>query len=447
VLVTVVLGGGSRADVLSLFFLRPLSIAFLAIALHAWGAAGFRRARWLVGLAALIVVLAVIHVVPLPPAVWTSLPARDLVAATYRDIGAPLPWLPLTLSPAMGWNALFSLTTPMAALLLALQCGQSDHRRIVNVWIGCCAASGLLGLLQVAGPPGGPLYFYRITNDNAAVGLFANRNANALFLGCAFPLLALFWNSTTTAPGALRFRRVLLLAAAFMILLMLLLTGSRSGLLAAAIAVAGSICIAWRSRGPAPTAPSIPRRGDELSRRTGIIVLIIVSVAVCALVLVTGLRSEAFARLLETDPSQEARVQALYPILEAVSRFWPWGSGAGSFDSTYRMFEPEAMLGPQYLNHAHDDWLETVMTYGLPGAILLVMAVALYLIALGRLLRRNSRDRHGEALGWAGATIIAMLAAQSLFDYPLRVPTLAVLGAVAAAWLALAVSARPNQAR
>src|SRR3546814_18565778 len=49
--------------------------------------------------------------------------------------------------------------------------------------------SAFLGILQVIGGPSNGFYLYRITNWESATGLFANRNHNAMFLACGFPLL------------------------------------------------------------------------------------------------------------------------------------------------------------------------------------------------------------------------------------------------------------------
>lgn len=442
-IVAILLGGASRADVLSLLVLRPLSVILLGTALYFCLGEASRRSPWLLGLAALTAILAIIHVLPLPPAAWTALPFRDLVAATYRDLGSPLPWLPLTVTPTLGWNALFFLALPLAALLLASCSTAEDHRRLVRLIIGFCLVSGMLGLLQVIGNAGGPLYLYRITNDTAAVGLFANRNHNALFIGTALPLLATSWSARSVPSSRLRFHRILIVALAMMTIPMILLTGSRGGLLTAVIGAAGAVLIAWRGSGGRSASVQPKRRGETATLSNRVAFSVVLALAIFGLALTMAARSEAFVRLLATDPVEETRIQSLSPIWQAVKGFWPLGSGAGSFDPVFRMYEPERMLEPQYLNHAHNDWLETLMTYGLPGAILLGSALIFYLVAVGRILiRKRRKDSYEEALGLAGATILAMAGLLSVFDYPLRVPSLAVLAVIAASWMARSASTR-----
>jgi O-antigen ligase len=434
-------GGGSRADILSLSVLRPLTVLLLAWALYRYGRAAWSRHRLLLGFAAAVIVVALLNVIPLPPSWWAGLPGRDLVAASYRDLGAPLPWLPLTLSPAMGWNALFSLAGPLA-LIVAGACASRDaHRRLVLLFIALALVSGILGLLQVAGHAGGPLYLYEITNDSPAVGLFANRNHDALFLGMAFPLLALFWNDQGP-QGRKRMRRTLLLAIALAFVPMLLLTGSRGGLLAGAIGAVGAVWIAFRGRPAPPIAETQPRRGEKGVGLPKMLVGLTFAGACVVLLAIIVLRSAAFDRLTQTDPSQEMRLNALPIIWRLTREYWPLGSGAGSFEYVYQRAEPLGMVGPQYLNHAHDDWLEALLTYGLPGAILMAVALSLFLLAVTRLvkLQRAGRASFDSALGWCGGTILAMTATLSLFDYPLRVPAIQVVVAIAAVWLSRAIS-------
>jgi hypothetical protein len=48
--------------------------------------------------------------------------------------------------------------------LFALQLNRDDLRLSVLLLIAAGAISGIIGVLQLAGSAGGPLYFYQITN-------------------------------------------------------------------------------------------------------------------------------------------------------------------------------------------------------------------------------------------------------------------------------------------
>ncbi|MGN6496039.1 MAG: O-antigen ligase family protein, partial [Tsuneonella sp.] len=201
-------GGGARADIYSLILLRPLAILFAGYALVALSPTQFAR----MGIPALVVVammaLAALQLVPLPPAVWTALPGRELVADISRDTGMSAIWRPLTLAPGRTWNTLFALFVPFAAfLLVAIQARRQGDRLLWPI-LAFGVATALLGLAQVIGPEDGPLYLYRITNPGNAVGLFANRNHNAIFLASLIPLLVYVALRAQAANGRATFALV-----------------------------------------------------------------------------------------------------------------------------------------------------------------------------------------------------------------------------------------------
>jgi O-antigen ligase len=115
----------------------------------------------------------------------------------------------------------------------------------------------------------------------------------------------------------------------------------------------------------------------------------------------------------------------------------PFGSGFGTFVPIYQKFVPRTQLNDRLLNHAHDDWLELWLTGGLP-AIALAAAFLAWLAA--STLRVWSSGEPGApvldlALAQAGSIVIVLLLLHSVVDYPLRMPALSVLFAIACAYL------------
>ena len=49
----------------------------------------------------------------------------------------------------------------------------------------------------------------------------------------------------------------------------------------------------------------------------------------------------------------------------------PIGFGPGGFVPAFYNIEPSTMLGAPYLNRLHNDWLETALTFGVPGILFL----------------------------------------------------------------------------
>ena len=148
------------------------------------------------------------------------------------------------------------------------------------------------------------------------------------------------------------------------------------------------------------------------------------------------------SRLLATGHAEELRFKVWRPIAKIAWSYFPFGSGAGSFADVYRIDEPTALLDGSYLNHAHNDWLEVILTMGLPGIILLAIAAAAWLVASRRVFLPARNPLPRTLLARLGSIEIGLLALASIADYPVRTPSLACFFAFAVVWLAQGV-ARP----
>lgn len=417
-LATFLLGGSARSDVASLPFLRPLTAMIFVAAVITAMPDAWRRAPWTVAVAAASLLLCLFQLVPLPPEIWTELPGRQIAADVYRSAGMALPWHPLTLTPQHTWNAAFFLLSPISALMIALALTPGQVQRILVVLIGLAMLSAGIGALQSLGAPG--LHLYAVTNRDAAVGLFANRNHAALLSACALPLLGLY----TGASGSLR--RSAAVLAALMLVPMILLTGSRAGLAWAVLALPMMLWVHGRRTGSGRLAAAWPW-------------IAAVAVVGVAAIFVMGERVPALLRLAETGGPAELRLNAVPTIWRAVADHWPWGSGIGSFVEVYGIYEPQDLLGVAYLNHAHNDVLELLLTGGLPAAVLMAAGAASLVRAV---VAPKPGPLHGtepmEDPRWAraGWSIVILLSLASIVDYPLRTPILALLLAVAAALVA-----------
>lgn len=433
---------GARDDILSLLYWRPLTSIALGLAVAWCGAAAWEVGKPPLLLLTAVISLTVLHLIPLPPALWTALPGREIIVSLYRDLGMDLPWQPLSLAQTKTWNALFSLAAPAAALVAALTLTTTQHRRVLIVILAMGALSGLLGLLQAIGPARGPLYFYKITNVGMAVGLFANRNHQAMFMATLFPMLAAYLSMWSGTPERLVFQRVLVGVSALFLIPLLLITGSRAGLL---LGIAGMLLAWWIYQ---PTVARGRAVGATPALRMVQIGALVGAVIGIALLTAAASRTSAIDRLLGSATSEELRLLALPTILDATGRFFPVGIGIGTFVEAYKYFEPYALLSQNYLNHAHNDLAEVLLTAGAPGALLIVAAAAMVLRAAWALARArlaDARDRDALILGRTGLSIVVLLALGSIGDYPLRVPSVAVIAMIAVAWTTIGYRSLSSQ--
>lgn len=430
------LGGGSRADIRSLILLRPLVVILVAYALTQISLGELTLVKWPLAMLGALAAWMTIQLVPLPPAFWQALPGRQIVANIELAAGMEAGWRPMTLSPSKTLNSLMSLLVPLAMLLLYAIQTEVQRRRLWFVFAAMIGLSGLLGLMQIAGPDGSPLYFYRITNDGSPVGFFANRNHQAIMLAIILPVVALLVVDSTKRGGQIDRGTLgigVILAAAIIVMPLLLLTGSRAGLLAGAVASFAVIAIFQYGSFNKAKAGSLAGR-SEWQRLLPVAVGIV-------LVLVAGLavyfdRAIALDRLLGDDPQGGLRLKVLPTLSDMITHYMPVGSGFGTFQHVYKAFEPNDLLSPFYLNQAHNDWAQFLIEGGFPALSLL----GAFLGWLGMRIRsiiNHVRTGHSMPLqAFTALSIIAIMGGASLADYPLRVPSVMALAAFACAVLA-----------
>jgi O-antigen ligase len=164
------------------------------------------------------------------------------------------------------------------------------------------------------------------------------------------------------------------------------------------------------------------RRGAALA--AGVVVLAIVGQGALLALARTATFSDAF------------RMQMYRTTLQAARSFMPVGSGFGTFDPVYRMFEDPATLLRPYVNHAHNDWLELLLEGGLPAAGLALAGLIWFALSTARVWRStHNGERSHPLLARAGWVVIALFLFHSLLDYPLRTTANAAVLALAGALL------------
>lgn len=409
-------GGASRPDQLGQVVSRGLStLVLLAIVLL--GDLHFRhKSLWL--LVAGAAGLAVLQLVPLPPSMWGLLPAA---AGGIKASG----WRTISQNPGATYNALFSLLTPIT--ILALSCGSAAPlgRDALRALILLVLASSLVALFQVADVFPDNIFINETLG--AASGFLANRNHQALLLSIGIVLLP-GW--VILPVGVAPWRIWCAAGAAIWLVLMILATGSRAGILLALLALAFDIILLGLSLRRRAGRAWLRSQPQWMRLALPLSAVLVITLPV-ALSLVAN-RALSVERAIDLNAGDDIRIRAAPTIFWASLDNLPFGTGLGSFDSTFRMVEPFELLKPTYFNHAHNEFLEIALDAGLPGLALL--AVALFWWIRGSI--RAWRDPvHGPTLPRLGAMALFLIIVASFFDYPLRTPIMAAVATVAAIWL------------
>jgi O-antigen ligase len=417
-----VAGGASRADVLGQAVVRFFAWSILVVAIFTLPRVDWRAVKEpaiILGAAALLVAL---QLVPLPPSIWAELPGRAIFMEGAVVTGVEQPWRPLSISPSGTSNALVSLIVPAVVLLLAANLTCQQHWRIAILVLGLVGAGAVLGVLQFSGANfDTPLIN---TVSNAVAGNFANRNHFALFLAIGM-VLAMAWafrDEIAPWKTALAFGLVVLF------ILLVLATGSRSGVI---VGLSGIVLtfLAFRRRAA--------QQFNVIPRKIAVpVVLVATAVVIGAILLSVGLnRAASVDRATALESEADLRLQ-IWPIVMEMSRdYFPAGAGFGTFDPVFRMGEPDALLNPQYVNLAHNDWLQIFLEGGIVGLVLLAAAVLWFILRTVRAWFSLQGAGGSRSLASAGSIIGALILAASVTDYPVRTPMVMALLALAAIWL------------
>ncbi|WP_447952975.1 O-antigen ligase family protein [Sphingopyxis chilensis] len=428
-IVVFLIGGGSRSDVASLPFLRAAAVLF-----GCWAVVGMTRDDWRrirVPLALLLALTAwtAVQLVPLAPSIWHALPGRELIVAADRLLGQSDIWRPISLTPSESWNSLLAMAVPLAAVLVVGRLHPDDMPRILRVVVAIAVVSSILGLFQIVSGHNSPAYFYRITNNTSMVGLFANRNHHAVFQACAIIFAAALLRDELMRRQQRPLYQLGFAAAAMLFTTMTMLIGSRAGLLAGAIAFALSYAIllpAWRNR---PVATS--RRGAPKSHARSLQWLLYAPPLLIAALLVTVVtladRSTSISRVTENRVAEDLRVLAWPTIQQMLETYWVAGAGFGSFPAVYRIYETDALLQPAYFNHAHNDWVEVLITGGAPFALIILAAFVWFARSAFRQGFRNLIKGHRGDFRLPVLVMTGLLMFASVVDYPLRAPSIQVM--------------------
>src|SRR5262245_6641118 len=252
------LGGGTSVGFLSDALLQLLAIPVLLVCL--WRlldvTSSAKHARWELLFCLGVVLVPLLQLVPLPPRLWTALPNREPLAATFELLERAVPWAPISVSPRATWLSAMSLLPPLAVFLGTLLLSYRERRHVSIVVLAVGILSVFLGLSQVAQGPKSALRFFEITNQTEAVGFFANRNHFAALL-YALTLIAAVWVAEAAAPLNAQRARLdaawMLAVAASMAVLVVILAGqamtrSRTGLVLTIVALFGAFALALTGR-------------------------------------------------------------------------------------------------------------------------------------------------------------------------------------------------------
>jgi O-antigen ligase len=337
--------------------------------------------------------------------------AHDLAAAGIPDVATN--W---SLTPAATLRSALSLLPAIALFAWALGSDVRVQRRLLILCVVLPIASLLLGFLQLGAPQDSLLNPYPEWAPSMG-GTFANPNhqGTAMLIGLGVCLAFAVGAIGARDPESGKSRNPWpAIIAGMTLLLGLPLTNSRAAV------VIGVLMLVAAPLGMAASALRRSGRG-----RVGVVAL--VGAAVLAAI---GL--SAAIGWMKVDEVEEIRWIMRQATFALGALHVPWGSGIGSFVPVFQQALPDALLRPQYINAAHNDYAQVWLEGGLAG----LFAGAVCFAALGLAVASYLRAHKGERrLAWAALLGIFALLAHAGADYALRTPALMTVATLLAAVL------------
>lgn len=418
----VTFGGASRYDVGSTIVPRLAALA--AIAHLFWSRRGSPVVVERGGLIFWIAVIALplLQLIPLPWPVWTALPGRGLARDVFGAIGEQ-PWQPISVSPDRTIEALLAMVVPLAAWLLGSHLDFAGRTIVLRAMLLLAVVSGILGLMQLNAGPGSPLYLYSVTNDDSAVGFFANANHMGLFMAGGIVITFAWLADTMATKGRIVAPAVVAAGLVIAVLLFAIAgTSSRAAAIFSVIALLGGLAM-------------VPFDRIGVKRR-----YVVGGAGAIAIVMVLGLglllSGTVLSGRFQYDHDLQQRADLL-PRFVAVARdFFPFGSGLGSFEPLFRSYEAVDNLSFGYWNQAHHDYAQLAIEGGLYGIALVLVFAAWFALRVWNIARRGDPSSRVRRQQWTAALVMLLVLLHSAGDYPMRTGAIAAVFAFLAAFLA-----------
>lgn len=336
-----------------------------------------KRVLWLVGAIACAVLL---QLIPLP--VQLSEAVRPDLLLRAREGGLALSPISTDLGRTLGC---LLYVAALAALFLAMLRirGEALHGLLPFFLTGVALNLAVAAIQYGASSQ---VEIATALPFTVTAGVFANRNHLASLLYASLPFL--IYLATFRGKGILAGLGMLC------VLLILLAAGSRAGaLIGIAVMVLSTLFLSLRSR-------------------VGL-------GAIAGLVAILGIYAMGSWTLLETRGIEDlSRMQMARTTMEGIGDNWLFGVGFGTFARAYPIYQDTSEIVRNYVNHAHNDFLELIFEGG-------IVSVVLLLAYLGLVIWQVASARY-NLFQKAAALSILFILVHSVVDYPLRTLAVAV---------------------
>ncbi len=434
------LGGGDSAQAnLGMLAAQLMAIPILLFAvIRRDSSERLVSARMAVVAAAMIALVPLLQMLPLPWSLW-KLPTERI--SLWRDLNAAgvsaldLRW---SLSPAATERDFYFLLPGLALFFCMLSVGRAAWRRMLGLVVVLCVANLAFAFAQVAAGQQSFLNPYPEFAPNMG-GVFANRNHQADMLAIGLMLVTVFlvnaWRYARES-GRLGGKPGILVLIALILMAALPLIGSRAGVIIAMVMLAGVLLSAG--------LPSMRTfRESRLLQFGSALALLAFVVGLHAAL--AWMKSDAGEAVVDGSRYRISRETLAIGIEHA-----PLGAGAGTFVAAFQQGSSDDFLMGAYINNAHNEYAQWWLEGGVLGVCVVLLTLLVFVLTLIKLLRKRPGSP-ARVYGMAAMMGIGVIVLHSIVDYPLRTQALmavfSVLSGVAVAAAGTGASSKSQSAR
>ena len=149
-------------------------------------------------------------------------------------------------------------------------------------------------------------------------------------------------------------------------------------------------------------------------------------------------------RMENVSVDRESRDEVAQESLVMVEDYLVTGTGAGTYYSSYPQYRSSDVSG--FYDHAHNDYVEFLATFGALGTLPLAASVLLAMTVAVRVLLKR-RDRLARGAAFAVTMGVVSLLIHSAVDFNLHIPSNALLFVVVLAMAQLSKVLKRTTAR
>lgn len=362
--------------------------------------------------ACIFLLLAFFQTIPLPYDFWINLPQRDIVESIANVLQE-------NISSSISFNPSRTLmvATPIAIALVVILTVKQEmrgvHKYVKLFFLPAFAIfSAILGISQLFNAT---LLPYEYFSPNAPIGVFSNTNHQATLMLMAFPFLAVgawYENNKGHKSHDPKIPKLALLTIAIILFSVLIRANSLAGYLLFLPVFGTSLLIMFGNR--------------RLVRINSVTIGVTLAI-ILLLVFMADTSQITYQSYQSYQSSVIPRSEVNMVMFQIISEHRIFGTGLGSFEEVYRMFEDGTKVTNIYYNHAHNDYLEWIMETGIIGGLLLVTFFTWLIYLIYKIW--SAELSFNIALGRAASISLLVVAAHSCVDYPIRTYTIAIASA------------------